>query len=100
MTDPERDRRFWALSAEGHDIAARPDVGRAEVERLAAIFDEMKAILDDLPEERVRRFRERMHATRGRAVDIPPVRSPLDLVFADPAERGEWIPERPRSGDR
>jgi hypothetical protein len=87
MTEPsERDARFWALSAEAKRIGALPDPGRPEVERLAAIFEEMQAIVDDLPEERLRRFRDRLHRGRGRAVDIPPSRDALRR-YLDPDPR-------------
>lgn len=76
-TDPldeqaARDAQFWTLSAEAERIAAQADPGRPEVERLAAIVDQMHEILDELPQERLRKFRSRLHEQRGRAIDLPP----------------------------
>jgi hypothetical protein len=69
--DPEVDAQFWALSAEARQIGAGPGVGKPEVERLAEIVEEMNAILDDLPEERLRRFRSRIYEFPGRTVNLP-----------------------------
>lgn len=66
-TSPAAQARMAALRAEADQLAATPEVGRAEVERLAAILDEMCEIagIDRTP----RRY---WHGP-GRAVDwVPP----------------------------
>lgn len=78
--DQRRNRRFRELAAEGRSIGDTPEPGEPEVRRLAAILDEMTAILDEVdPGARYRREARRFHAT-GRAVDVLPP-SPLDALF-------------------
>lgn len=69
--DPAVAARLHAIRLEVDELAARPDVGEAEVRRMAELFDESVAITGLDREIRSRQFASGLHA-RGIAVDMPP----------------------------
>lgn len=86
--DPEKDRRFFELSAEARRIGEQPDIGEPEVRRMQAIFEEMQKILEEAdPSIRVRRELGRYHPRQGRAVDYPPSPALIEWIT-----RHRWRP--------